>query len=42
MGWLLFEALMGLGTSLVSLADVVLDDRLDLDYLLAEQGRVAS
>ena len=40
MGSLLFEALKGLGTSLVSLVDVVLDNHLALDYLLAEQGRV--
>ena len=33
---------MGLGTSLVSLADVVLDNRLALEYLLAEQGRVCA
>ena len=40
--WLLFEALTGLGTSLVSLADVALDNCLALDYLLAEQGRVCA
>ena len=40
MCWLLFEALTGLGTSLISLADMVLDNCLTLEYLLAEQGRV--
>ena len=40
MGGLLSEALTGLGTSLVSLADEVLDNHLALEYLLAEQGRV--
>ena len=33
---------MGLGTSLVSLADVVLDNCLAVDYLPAEQGRVCA
>ena len=41
-GGLLSEALTGLGTSLVSLADVVLDNHLALEYLLAEQGRVCA
>ena len=40
MVWLLLEALMGLETSLVFLADVVVYCHLALDYLLAEQGRV--
>lgn len=40
MVWLLLEALMGLETSLVFLADVVVDCHLALDYFLAEQGRV--
>ena len=42
MGGLLSEALTGLGTSLVSLADEVLDNHLALEYLLAEQGRVCA
>ena len=40
MVWLLPEALMGLETSLVFLADAVVECHLALDYLLAEQGRV--
>ena len=42
MGWLLFEALMGLGTSLVSLVDVVLDNCLAVDYFPTEQGSVCA
>lgn len=42
MGGLLFETLMGLGTSLVSLDDVVLDNHPALDCLLAEQRRVCT
>ena len=42
MGWFLSEALTGLGTSLISLADEVLDNCLALEYLLAEQGRVCA
>ena len=40
MGRLLIEALTQLRTSLVSVANVVLDNHLTLDYRLAEQGRV--
>ena len=36
----LSEILMRLGTILVSLADVSLDNHLTLEFLLAEQGRV--
>ena len=42
MVWLLLEALMGLETSLVFLADVVVHCHLALDYFLAEQGRVCA
>ena len=42
MGGLLFETLIGLGTSLVSLVNVLLKNYLALDCLLAEQGRVVS
>lgn len=42
MGGLLSEALMGLVTSLVSWADVLLDNHLALECLLAEQGRVCA
>ena len=38
---LLFETLMGLGTSLISLVNVLLN-YLALDCLLAEQGRMVS
>ena len=36
------QALRGHKTSLLSLANVVLDSRLTLDYLLAEQGGVCT